>query len=220
MTMPPLHSPGDIRLILASRSPRRVELLRRAGYAFEQVESPFDDSGVDLGGLSVEDAAAELAERKAAALARRLGSGVVLGADTLLSRDGRAIGKPAGAAEARRVLAGLIGRTHRVITAVCLIDAATGRRRAVTESAAVSIGTVEPDWLERHIASGAWRGKAGGYNLEELRTADWPVAVEGDETTVVGLPMERLRGELRDFAGIEAGRQESETRGSKPTFEI
>jgi len=97
------------------------------------------------------------------------------------------------------VLSELIGRSHEAITGVCLIDAADRRQRVFVETAQVRIGQLDPDALEGYIRSGEWRGKAGGYNLAEVR-GRWPIEVEGDPNTVIGLPVERLSRALRRFA--------------------
>ena len=187
-------------LILASASPRRARLLREAGYEFEQVTPPFDDSVVNMfDKLPPHDQAQELACLKAASVARDRESGVVLGCDTLLSVDDRAVGKPADEAQARRILWELMGRRHQVVTAVCLLDAATCDMRVWATAAGVTIAPLATRELEAYLASGQWRGKAGGYNLAELE-GRWRFDIEGDPTTVIGLPMRRLDEELRSFA--------------------
>lgn len=187
------------RLVLASASPRRAKLLRDAGYPFEQITPPFDDSGADLSTSPQRHLAADLAYRKAASVAKGLEHAVVIGCDTLLSIDCRAAGKPADAHEARATLASLMDKPHEVITAVSLIDTAQGREYAFVESAIVTIHPLAPDDLDAYIRSGRWRGKAGGYNLAELK-GEWRFDVQGDPTTVIGLPMQRLAEELLKFA--------------------
>jgi len=186
------------RLILASGSPRRAKLLREAGYSFEQVQPPFDDSGCSLE-LPAQELAPQLAKRKAASVASGLREGIVLGCDTLVSIAGRAKGKPANADEARRTLESLFAGPHQVFTAVCMIDASDGREVAFLDRATVTIVRPRDAELEEYIARGHWRGKAGGYNLDELQ-GRWQFDVQGDPTTVIGLPMRRLEQELGRFA--------------------
>lgn len=185
-------------LILASSSPRRAQLLREAGYPFEQVTPPFDDSACALV-LAPNELAAEFALRKAASVAQIRPAGIVLGCDTLLSIDGRAIGKPADVADARFILGLLFTRAHHAITAVSLLDAADGRKRSFIDTTQVTITAPGSSELDAYLASGQWRGKAGGYNLAELKDR-WHFDIQGDPTTVVGLPMVRLEEELRRFA--------------------
>lgn len=186
-------------LILASASPRRARLLEEAGVPFEQRRSPFDESAADLSMLAPRHRPPTLAQFKAAALAETLELGIVLGADTLLEIDGEALGKPADVEQARRALRMLIGRSHEAITGVCLIDASTARSTLLVDTATVRIDSLDEEEIERYLASERWRGKAGGYNLAEVQDR-WPIAVEGDPTTVIGLPMRRLPQTLRSFA--------------------
>jgi septum formation protein len=187
-----------VRLILASASPRRVKLLRDAGYYVQQLAPPFDDSDAPLD-LPADQLAPALAQRKAQSVAQSLGQGIVIGCDTLLSLDDRTLGKPLDVDAARRMLKELLGRPHSVVTAVCLIDAATQQQHTFCETARVTIALPPPADIEGYLSSGAWRGKAGGYNLAELQ-ARWQFRVEGDPTTVIGLPMRRLKVELQRFA--------------------
>lgn len=187
-----------MKLILASASPRRAALLREAGFEFEQMDPPFDDSGADPTDLSPDQTARIFAWRKAISASEHLDDDLVLGADTLLSLDGRIIGKPADANEARAMLDELIGRSHEVITGVCLLDIETGHQEMFTDTAKVTIGPLDEAAFDAYIAGETWRGKAGGYNLAELGEA-WPIQVDGDPTTVIGLPMLKLDPLLRDY---------------------
>lgn len=184
------------KVYLASASPRRAKLLRDAGIAFEQMPSPFDEDY--YGGcwpMSAYGATRILATKKAEALAETLPAGIVIGCDTLLSVDGLAQGKPDDAEEAEMHLRHLIGRSHEVITSVCIVDIAQQRQRLFTDIATVTIGDMPRATLDAYIECGAWRGKAGGYNYAELADK-WPISVEGDPDTVVGLPVRRLKDEL------------------------
>lgn len=187
-------SAASPRLILASASPRRAELLRDAGFAYRQQPSPFDEAAADLAGLDVAGCVRTLAEAKARALADTLNSGLVLAADTLVSVDDVPLGKPADAVDARRMLDRLFAQPHRVLTAVCLIDldAEGGRQpHTLTDTAEVIIAMPDAEDVQAYIASGEWQGKAGAYNLAELENR-WRFTVYGDPATVVGLPMKRL----------------------------
>jgi len=185
-------------LVLASASPRRRTLLRDAGYDFDVKEPPFDDGALDLSGIPPARATEALAYLKASVTADTVTDAVVLGCDTLVAVDGRAMGKPTDVDHARRMLRALIGRSHEVISAVALVDAAGGAQRLFHDRTSVRIAPLPADVLEAYLASGQWRGKAGGYNLAELRDT-WPFDVVGDETTVIGLPMQRLEAELAGF---------------------
>ena len=198
--------PAAPRLLLASRSPRRRLLLAEAGYAFDAIDPPFDDPDtVEHGASSAADHAVSLATAKAKSLVhawqtRDAAPAVVLAADTVcVDASGRGIGKPTSAEEARGMLRGFVAATHEVVTGVSLLrveDARVTAEQAFAESAAVTWGEIDEDAIEAYLAGGAWAGKAGGYNLFDRRDAGWPIAVEGEETCVVGLPMARVRRAL------------------------
>ncbi len=195
--MPP-DSPAP-RLILASRSPRRALLLREAGYAFDQADPPFDDppqpeaTHRDPAALAL-----ELARCKAASLAgARPPGGVILAADTICvgPRD-ELIGQPATRADAAAMLRGFLGVWHEVVTAVALLGDGDAEPTGFADTARVRLEHPGEAAMNHYLDSGQWRGKAGGYNLFDRQDDGWPIRVEGDPTTVVGLPMRRLRSAL------------------------
>ena len=142
----------------------------------------------------------DLARRKALSLRPVLRPGqVVLTADTLcVDAAGRLLGTPQSGAEAWAMLRRFVAAEHRVVTGVAVMGGLTpgDEIEVFAEVAAVRWGEVSEGVLEDYAASGEWRGKAGGYNLWERVNAGWPGTVEGDEATVVGLPMRRLAGVL------------------------
>ena len=189
---PPPDRPLSGRLILASASPRRRSLLREAGFHFIVVPSRIPER-LPAGRPPVEQAR-QLALRKARAIARRVESGWVLGADTIVVAGRRRLGKPASLQAACRMLQALQGTRHKVITGVALVQA-PGRRYLLRH--AVSFVTMRP------LSAGQVRrlarkhaDKAGAYAVQDRRD---PVVrkVEGSTTNVVGLPMEIVRPLLR-----------------------
>lgn len=196
------------RLLLASQSPRRRLLLSEAGVAHEAVHPGVDDGVLASGAVSPSSWVAALAYLKASAGVAGLndagGATVVLGADTVCVVEGRLVGQPRDAAEAEATLRALIaasagGGGHEVLTGVALVCAATGRRELFVDRAEVRFGDPGEDELRAYVASGDWAGKAGAYNLGERLAAGWPIAFEGDPTTIVGLPMGRLLEKLAAF---------------------
>jgi len=184
------------RMILASRSPRRRDLLTQAGYAFEIVCPDVDESAVSSVGRTPAQHAEVLALAKARNVAARYPDRLVIGADTLVDSDGQIIGKPADRADAERITRKLFGAPHEVITGLALI-----RIRDNIEIVRSDVTTVYPRKLTEaqiagHIAGGSWEGKAGAYGIQEMDDA-FVDHLDGSLTNVMGLPMELL-GELLD----------------------
>ncbi|MEM9185495.1 MAG: Maf family protein [Planctomycetota bacterium] len=188
------------RLILASSSPRRRQLLAAAGFEFEVV-APSDGAEPEtIDGLGPAGLVRELARLKGQDVARRLGvpvdaaspgrgsDRVVLAADTVAECSGRVLGKPKDKADAREMLSWLSGREHHVLTGVYL---AGGGLVAAAEVAVTRLrmAPLEQAWLEPFLATGGWRGKAGAFGYQD--GLDFVRVVEGSESNVVGLPIER-----------------------------
>ena len=187
-------------ILLASRSPRRRELLTAAGVPHVAAAPVFDDSALSPGDIvSPGHWVTSLAYLKAwsQSLAHH-DSPIVLGSDTACVLDGRLIGTPADATEAEAMIRAFMDRRHEVVTGVAIIDRRGGvsQRHLFADQARVDMGRVSDAELDAYLASGAWQGKAGGYNLMDRVEAGWPLAWEGDPTTIMGLPMDRLIGRL------------------------
>ncbi len=187
-----------MRLLLASGSPRRREVLTDLGATFTVAPA-----GVDDGQLTPPPGATALTWTVAMAYLKAFAAievlpacttGIVMGADTACELDGRIIGKPESEAEARATLRSMVGQTQRVVTGVALVDPKQPRdhRLLLADAALVSFGNLSEDAIDRYLMTGGWRGKAGGYNLTERLADGWPITVQGDPGTVVGLPTQRL----------------------------
>jgi septum formation protein len=184
-------------LWLASRSPRRRELLREAGIAYSLVDGEVDESYSP--GVSPEDVAEMLALRKARAGARHARGGLVLGADTVVAIGDTLFGKPTDRADAIRMLRLLSGREHRVVTGIALVDVATGLARSARDCTRVWMRELPQVEIEAYVDSGESEGKAGAYAIQE--TGDrLVVRLEGSWSNVVGLPMELLGRMLHSSA--------------------
>jgi septum formation protein len=176
------------RICLASASPRRKELLERAGVALEIVPADIDESVAP--GEEPVAYARRLAAHKARRVAERHPGSTVLGADTIVvCDDGGApiLGKPTDAEDARVMLTRLAGRTHRVVTAYHLIAGGGERGRAVETE--VTFRALEPLEIQGYVGSREWDGKAGGYAIQGLAGA-FIVKIVGSYTSVVGLPLQ------------------------------
>jgi septum formation protein len=178
-----LAGPG---LVLASASPRRRELLAHLGLPLSVVPGDVEETLVPH--LSIPVAVAELAERKARAVASRLGSGLVVGADTVVVLDQMVLGKPRDAADAERMLRDLRGRTHEVITGVAVVDAATGRGERSAVVSTLRMRDASDAEIAAYVATGEPLDKAGSYAVQGAGGA-LVTAVEGCYANVVGLPL-------------------------------
>ena len=190
------HSPRPIsqpipKLILASNSPRRRELLAAAGYRFEvHPPNPQAESDQPLPGETPEQLVARLALQKAADVAPRFTDGLIVACDTVVECDGQILGKPRDANDARKMLQMLSGREHRVLSGLCVWPIGGTRpdvRVAVTR---LRMDRLSQEQLEEYIASGQWAGKAGAFGYQDR--LGWIHVIDGSESNVVGLPMELL----------------------------
>ncbi len=145
-----------------------------------------------------DELAIRLARAKAQAVARELGRGLVLGADTVVVCDGALLGKPRDAVEAQAFLLRLSGRTHHVITGVALVEAETGRAEVAAATTAVRMRPFDAVEAAAYVASGEPMDKAGGYAVQG-RGALLVAAIEGDYSNVVGLPLVTLAELLGRF---------------------
>ncbi|MFN7174861.1 MAG: Maf family protein [Thermaurantiacus tibetensis] len=174
------------RLVLASASPRRLELLARLGLVPDCVD-PADIDETPARGERPEPYVARMAAQKAAAVAARHPGAVVLAADTTVAVGRRILGKAETEAEARAFLGLLSGRRHRVLTAVTVIDA-EGRARHRLDRTLVAVKRLTPAEITAYLASGEWRGKAGGYAIQGRFEAHVRF-LAGSFSGVMGLPL-------------------------------
>ncbi len=174
-------------LILASKSPRRQELLHRAGFSFEIMPSDFDE--VIPSGVSPEEAAILIANGKAKEIAKRYPNDVVIGADTIVVKEGEIFGKPRNEADAFRMLRALSGSCHQVITGVSIIT--HDEKITFAETTNVWFRSLSDEDISDYINTGEPFDKAGAYGIQELGGA-LVKQVEGDFDNVVGLPINRV----------------------------
>jgi septum formation protein len=188
------------QIILASASPRRAALLAQIGLPFRVVPSDLaEDGGTPSDRLADhERQACALARAKAEQVAARVRSGLVIGADTIVVCEGVPYGKPRDGREAEAILLQLAGRTHHVITAVAVVDAATGRSEAAAAVTAVHMRQIEEGEAGAYVATGEPMDKAGAYGIQG-RGALLVDRIEGDYSAVVGLPLPTLAALLGRF---------------------
>lgn len=179
------------RLILASGSPRRRELLRAAGYEFEVIVP--DDSAEQCGvcsGTGPAALVAELAARKAADVAPRAGAGILIAADTVAECQGWILGKPSDREHAAQMLRALSGREHRVYSGLCVWPVPHGEPIVRVVVTRLRMDRLGDEQIDAYLATRQWEGKAGAFGFQD--GLDWVHIVEGSESNVVGLPMEEL----------------------------
>jgi len=174
-----------VKLVLASRSPQRRAILTQLGLAFRVAEPSYEEAPLPLPPHEL----AEAHSRGKAGSVEFAAGETVVGVDTVVLVDDRVLGKPADASEAAEMLALLAGREHQVISGLTLRDAA-GERTAHAQTV-VRFRSLDTAALDDYVALGEWRGRAGGYAIQEAGAA-LVAGIEGDFFNVVGLPVALL----------------------------
>ncbi len=182
-----------MRLILASTSPRRSDLLSILQIPFEVIAPAFEE--VVRAGVLADHQAKDFARGKALAVARDHPEALVLGSDTLIECHGEILGKPQHLDDARRILGTLRGRSHRIYTAVALRSLAESLDEVVLESVTVWMKSWREDEVERYLTTEESLGKAGAYAIQG-QGADLIERIEGDFPAAVGLPVRAVAGLL------------------------
>ncbi len=184
-----------MKLILASASPRRAEILRDAGLSFTAIPSEVDET--PLPGESPHDHVQRLATAKADLVAARsIGPAIVIGADTVVTVEEHIIGKPRSAEDVRRTLTQLAGRTHSVLTGVTLIRLPDAERISFVEETLVHFSPLSQEEISQYLATDEPYDKAGAYAIQG-RAGRYIPRIEGCYFNVVGLPLARVAQELK-----------------------
>jgi septum formation protein len=187
----------NMKIILASSSPRRAEILRDAGIPFEILRTHIDETA--LPGETAQAMVIRLAEAKAREAAAQLGTGarecIIVGADTTVELDGEILAKPRNSRHAREMLGKLSGRSHNVLTGIFLLRLPGNDARAAVEKSAVTFAALDEKEIDAYVASGEPLGKAGAYAIQGLAGRYVP-RIEGCYFNVVGLPLARLHALL------------------------
>jgi septum formation protein len=190
-----------MKLILASASPRRAEILRDAGLSFTVVSSAVDETPYP--GEAPQTLAQRLADAKADLVAARaVGTAIVIAADTVVVLDGQLLGKPRSTDDARRMLEQLSGRTHSVHTGVSLIRLPDAERFHFVETTLVTFSKLSADEISQYLATEEPYDKAGAYAIQG-RAGRYIQRIEGCYHNVVGLPLAHLIAVLRELGWTE-----------------
>ena len=193
-----------MKIVLASSSPRRAEILRNGGIAIDIRTTQIDETA--LPGEPAREMVARLAEAKARAAAGQMDAAasecIVVGADTTVELEGEILGKPNDPAHAREMLAKLSGRTHHVLTGLFLLRLPGGDTRTTVENSAVTFAPLDNREIEAYVATGESLGKAGAYAIQGF-AGRFISGIEGCYFNVVGLPLARLYALLRELGWRE-----------------
>ena len=184
----------SFRLILASGSPRRRELLSLMGYTFEIIVPDVDEN---VSGHA-RDIVGILSQRKAQAVADSVDHGLVIASDTLVSLDGVPLGKPEDEADAHRMLSSLSGRTHEVFTGVTIIDSASKKSLTEVVRTGVSFRELSSAEIDAYIAGGEPMDKAGAYAIQG-GASKFVDGLDGSFENVVGFPVAEIQQMINQF---------------------
>lgn len=183
-------------IILASASPRRRQLLAKAGYKFKVVPSNIDEAAFSAEGISTQEYAERLALAKAKDVAGRFPNSLVIGADTVVDFKGQIIGKPADAKDAEAITRKLFSAPHKVITGVAIVRLSDGTEIVESDVTTVYPKKMTEQQIEEHIKGGSWQDKAGAYAIQETGEK-FVEKIEGSLTNVMGFPMELVQRLLK-----------------------
>lgn len=196
LSFTPNHPP----LILASRSPRRRQLLTDAGYTYEILVPASADECGSCSRESPAELVLRLALQKAKDVARQLiaakRGGLIVACDTVAEIDGQVLGKPENIDQARRMLTMIRGREHRVLSGLCVWQIPGGAPRTQLDVTSLVMDPISDAQLEEYLDTYAWEGKSGAFGYQD--GWDWLHIVQGSESNVVGLPMEMLQRMLQE----------------------
>jgi len=190
------------RIILASASPRRAQLLKLIGLEFEVVQSNCDESGESYTFPEVQ--VLELSERKASMVAEQVEDGLIVGVDTVVALGDKIFGKPKDKSAAQEMLRQLSGQTHTVYTGFTLIDQPSGWLHSDYERTEVVFRKIDDAEISRYVETESPLDKAGAYGIQD-KSAVFVRKVNGCFYNVVGLPVTKFYVALRDFLASRNG---------------
>ncbi|MEK6563146.1 MAG: Maf family protein [Candidatus Binatota bacterium] len=183
-----------MRLILASTSPRRREILALLGLPFEVIAPGFDE--LASSDRPVEDEVLDFALGKAASVARDNPNSIVIGSDTMILINAKKVGKPDGIAEAKQILRSLSGKTHRIFTSVAIVDGSGGPGLRIVEEVSVRMRDYSEKEIEDYLSCNESLDKAGAYSIQGRGRA-LIESIDGDYLTAVGLPLKPIADYLK-----------------------
>jgi septum formation protein len=183
-----------MRLVLASTSPRRREILALLGLPFEVIDPEFDEMVSEH--VSMEDQVLDFAAGKARSVAKKHPRSIVIGSDTMISLNGEKIGKPANIDDARRILRLLAGKIHRIFTGVVILDSAGGLGLQIVETVFVKMRGYTEEEINRYLSLNESLDKAGAYSIQG-QGRKLIASIRGDYLAAVGMPLRPIADYLR-----------------------
>jgi septum formation protein len=193
-----MNEKAKASFILASASPRRKELLEKAGFQFKVAVPDIDESSFSSVGISAGQYAKQLALAKAENVAEKFPDNFVIGADTVVDYEGEIIGKAGDEKHAEEIIKKLFSQSHKVITAIAIVKLNAGIEIVESDTTIVFPKKMSPAQIAEHVKGGSWRDKAGAYAIQETGD-EFVERIEGSLTNVMGLPMELIQ---RLLAGV------------------
>ena len=186
-----------MKIILASKSPRRKTVLEENGYEVEVDVSHADEDSMKAG--DIREMVKAIAKLKAETVAKRH-DGVIVAADTMVYFNGKAIGQQKDRKEAGRTLRMLLGKTHEVYTGICIISKNGDNQKIIQglEMTKVKLRDVDEEELKRYIDADTYKGKAGAYSIDDPEFKSFIESIEGSYTNVMGLPIERFKKMMKE----------------------
>ena len=187
-----------MKVILASKSPRRVEILEKIVKEFEVVQSNFDENTIDFKG-DIEKYVKDLSRNKAIEVSKRLNEpSIVIAADTVVFQNGKVLGKPKNEEDAFSMLSSLSGNTHKVYSGICLINTYDDTVVTDCDCTEVKFSELNPRQIRNYINSGEPMDKAGAYGIQGLGGA-FVEGIKGCYYNVMGLPLNKLYKALENY---------------------
>lgn len=185
-----------MKIVLASKSLRRIEILTKFGYDFITDVSNADESLIKK--EDVRELVMSLAKLKAETVAKRHSDSVIIAADTLVSFEGKQIGQPKDKDDARRIIKELLGKTHEVFTGVCVINTSNNKVMQDYDVSKVTLRNVSDEVLEEYLTTGVYAGKAGAYDIGDAEFKVFIDNIEGCRYNIRGTPIEKIGNMIKE----------------------
>jgi septum formation protein len=189
-----------MKLILASKSPRRKKVLEENGYEVIVDVSNADEDSVKSTSLNLRDKVIRIATLKAGTVAKKHKDGIILAADTMVYFEGHEIGQQDTKDSAFKTLKKLLGKTHEVYTGICILVIKNNNVMQIiqdSELSKVKLKKISDEAIRKYVDAGHYAGKAGAYNVDDKEFESYVDIIDGSKTNVMGLPIEKVKEMLK-----------------------